>query len=92
MPSVSVHLPSGLARVADLSGPVSVPAMNVTDALATLVDRAPGLRAHLFDDAGRLRNYINVFVNDRHVRDVRRTACRLGPGDSITIVASIAGG
>src|SRR5581483_10743376 len=45
-----------------------------------------------FDNAGRLRNYINVFVNDRHVRDVRTAACPLGPGDSITIVASIAGG
>jgi len=92
MPSVSVHLPSGLARVAALSGPVNVPATSVTDALATLVERAPDLRAHLFDNAGRLRNYINVFVNDRHVRDVRTAACPLGPGDSITIVASIAGG
>jgi adenylyltransferase/sulfurtransferase len=50
------------------------------------------LRAHLYRDDGRLRSFVNVYLNDRDIRDLAREATRAADGDEVSIVPSIAGG
>jgi adenylyltransferase/sulfurtransferase len=50
------------------------------------------LRRHLYNDDGKLRAFVNVYLNDEDVRYLEREATAVQDGDSISIVPSIAGG
>src|SRR5207245_9060820 len=64
----------------------------VADALSALVERHAELRRHLFDESGNLRRFVNVYKNEDDVRHLEQDATPLAPGDTLTIVPSIAGG
>jgi adenylyltransferase/sulfurtransferase len=71
---------------------VDVDGANVGEALSALTARYSSLRPHLFGDDGRLRSFVNVYVNDEDIRYLAREATPLPPGASISIVPSVAGG
>ena len=71
---------------------MEVAGATVAEALRDLTSRYPQLRRHLYDDHGRLRGFVNVFVNEEDVRDLEGEATRLRPGDTLTILPSVAGG
>jgi molybdopterin converting factor small subunit len=50
------------------------------------------LRKHLYADDGRLRSFVNVYVNDEDIRFLQKDKTQLREGDTISIVPSIAGG
>jgi sulfur-carrier protein adenylyltransferase/sulfurtransferase len=87
-----VQLPAALREYTGAAA-VEVEASDVDAALLALSRRFPALRRHLFDDAGRLRGYVRVYLNEHDVRSLAlegRTPVRAG--DVILIVPSIAGG
>jgi adenylyltransferase/sulfurtransferase len=57
-----------------------------------LVNKFPELRKHLFNNEGRLRNFVNVYVNDEDVRYMQEENTPVKEGDTVSIVPSIAGG
>jgi len=65
---------------------------SVADALADLVAQHPDLRRHLYTDEGKLRAFVNVYVNDEDIRYLQKEATAIQESDSISIVPSIAGG
>jgi adenylyltransferase/sulfurtransferase len=71
---------------------VDVKAGTVADALSDLVSQHPDLRRHLYTDDGKLRAFVNVYVNDEDVRYLQKEATSVADGDTISIVPSIAGG
>lgn len=88
-----VHLPTPLRDLADGISPVRVEGSTVRAALGDLVDRHPRLRRHLFDDAGRLRGFVNVFLDEQDVKDMKKgMETPVGTDDALTIVPSVAGG
>ncbi|HZU22264.1 MAG TPA: ubiquitin-like small modifier protein 1 [Terriglobales bacterium] len=88
-----IHIPTPLRQFVAGDEAVQVPGTTVSDALANLAERHPGLRKHLYDDQGRLRAFVNVYVNDEDIRYLEaRENTPLREGDSISIVPSIAGG
>ncbi|MGA7631959.1 MAG: MoaD/ThiS family protein, partial [Terriglobales bacterium] len=64
----------------------------VGEALAGLVSQHPDLKRHLYTDEGKLRTFVNVYVNDEDMRYLQKEATELKDGDTISIVPSIAGG
>jgi molybdopterin/thiamine biosynthesis adenylyltransferase/rhodanese-related sulfurtransferase/molybdopterin converting factor small subunit len=91
--SARVQLPTALRDYTAGLAEIEVDAANVGSALAHLTSRHPSLRRHLFDDAGTLRGYVRVYLNDDDVRDLDAgDATPLRNGDVIMIVPSIAGG
>ena len=62
------------------------------EALNALVTRHPDLRKHLYTEDGKLRAFVNLYVNDEDIRYLQKEATALKDGDSISIVPSIAGG
>jgi sulfur-carrier protein adenylyltransferase/sulfurtransferase len=86
--SARVLLPAPLRALAGGAAELPVAANTVGGALDELVARFPAMRRHLFDDAGRLRGYVNVYRND----EPADTGARLEVGDTVMIVPSIAGG
>ena len=66
--------------------------LTVLDALQDAVIQYPALKFHLFDSAGKVRRHINVFVNNRNIRDITGLETRLEEDDQIILMASISGG
>jgi len=87
-----ILLPTPLRPFAGGSASVEVEGATVAEALSGLVHAHEGLRPHLYDEAGRLRLYVNVYKNDEDIRHLQKDATALGAGDTLSIVPSIAGG
>src|SRR5881396_1131370 len=92
MAAVRIIIPTALRQYAANHDAVEVEAESVEEALGGLVGRFDQLRRHLYSDDGRLRNFVNVYVNEEDIRYLGRDATTLKQGDTISIVPSIAGG
>lgn len=90
--SVTVQIPTPLRRFTGEAGEVDVEGSTVEAALADLVRRHPQLQHHLFGDDGRVRSFVNVFVNDDNIRYGKGAATPVAEGDTVSIIPSIAGG
>ncbi len=90
--ATTILIPSALRRFTGARDSVEVEAATVGEALSRLVAEHGDLRKHLYDEHGRLRSFVNVYVNDEDVRYLDRDATRLQAGDVVSIVPSIAGG
>jgi molybdopterin converting factor small subunit len=90
--SVKVMIPTPLRSYAGKRDHVDVAAKTVGEALSSLIAEHGDLRRHLYQDDGRLRSFVNVYVNDDDIRYLQKEATPLHDGDTVSIVPSIAGG
>ncbi|WP_372895637.1 MoaD/ThiS family protein [Stieleria sp.] len=89
---MKVIIPTALRKHTDGQNHLSVTATTVEDALKQVVTAHPELRSSLFDDREQLVSFVNVFVNDRNIRDLENEATPLTESDEILLVPAIAGG
>lgn len=87
-----IHIPTPLRQYAGKQASVEVRSGTVADALSDLLRQHPDLRRHLYNEDGRLRAFVNVYLNDEDVRYLQKEATPVNEGDTISIVPSIAGG
>ena len=88
----TIRIPTPLRAYTGDQTAVEVEAATVGEALDALTAQFPKLRPHLFDDAGTLRSFVNVYVGDEDIRYLQRAETPLGAADDVAIVPSIAGG
>lgn len=60
--------------------------------MAALVAKYPDVRRHLYKEDGKLRAFVNLYLNDEDIRYLEKEATALKDGDTLSIVPSIAGG
>ncbi|MGO8670378.1 MAG: molybdopterin-synthase adenylyltransferase MoeB [Capsulimonadaceae bacterium] len=89
---VKIVIPTPMQRYAGNQEEIESTAGTVDQALAQLGAQYPDLRKHLFSDDGKLRNYVNVYVNDDDTRYLDGGDTQVKDDDILTIVPSIAGG
>ena len=89
---VKVMIPTPLRAYAGKNESVEIPATTVGEALKGLTDKSADLKKHLYSDDGRLRSFVNVYVNDEDIRYAQKDQTPLRDGDTVSIVPSIAGG
>ena len=87
-----IHIPTPLRQYVGKQSTVEVTGSTVGEALTALVKQHPELRRHLYTEDGRLRAFVNLYVNDEDIRYLQKEATVVNAGDSISIVPSIAGG
>ena len=90
--TVVVRIPGALRELAGGADEVAAAGRTVRAVLDDLVGRHPGLRRHLRADDGALREHVNVYVNEDDTRWLKGEATKVGAGDVVTIVPSVAGG
>jgi len=90
--SVVIRIPTVLRRYTGEQSRVSVTGVTAHAALDELARRHPELREHLFDPAGKLRPFVNVFVGDTNLRDLEDPDRALAEGAELSIVPAVAGG
>ena len=87
-----VLIPTPLRPYTDQKDTVEVDGSTVGELLAALTSRYGDLRRHLYSDEGKLRSFVNVYVNDDDIRYLNRESTPLKAGDVVSIVPSVAGG
>ncbi len=87
-----VSIPTPLRQFTDQKDTVEYAGATVGEVLNSLAGQYGGLRQHLFNDEGKLRNFVNVYLNDEDIRYLEKTATAVTDADTITIIPSIAGG
>jgi adenylyltransferase/sulfurtransferase len=90
--AVTVILPSPLRPYAGHQASVEYEAHTVGDALDRLTAAYGDLKKHLYTPDGRIRSFVNVYLNDEDIRFLKQEQTPTKAGDTITIVPSIAGG
>ncbi len=90
--AVKVVIPTPLRQFTAKQESVDLEAKTVGEALNSLTSRYADLRKHLYSEDGRLRSFVNVYVNDEDIRFLQKEKTALTQGDTISIVPSIAGG
>src|ERR687898_2163104 len=88
----TIHIPTPLRPFTDKQESVEVTGATVGELLIDLTTRYDGLRKHLYADDGRLRNFVNIYLNDEDIRYLQREQTPVKAGDSLSIVPSVAGG
>jgi molybdopterin converting factor small subunit len=90
---MKIHIPTPLRQFSGKQATVTVEAATVGQALERLTSSHPDLKKHLYSEEGKLRAFVNVYLNDediRHLAEKENTPVR--EGDSLSIIPSIAGG
>jgi molybdopterin/thiamine biosynthesis adenylyltransferase/rhodanese-related sulfurtransferase/molybdopterin converting factor small subunit len=90
--TVKVLIPTPLRPFTGNQKAVKVEANTVGEALAALTLRHGELQKHLYDEHGRLRSFVSVFLNDEDVRGLKSEQTAVSDDDELIIVPSIAGG
>ena len=89
---VKVMLPTPLRAYTDKKDAVLLEGVTVNDLLRQLTTKYSTLKKHLYDDNGKLRSYVNIYVNDEDIRHLQREDTEVKENDVVSIIPSIAGG
>jgi len=89
---VKVVIPTPLRQYMGKKDSVEIQAGTVGEALASLTAQYADLRKHLFNEEGKLRSFVNIYLNDEDIRYLQKSETPLSENDVISIVPSIAGG
>ncbi len=87
-----ILIPTALRQFTAHQDTVEAFGVTVAEALAHLTGQYPDLKKNLFNDQGKLRSFVNIYVDDEDIRYLDKEATALAGGETISIVPSIAGG
>lgn len=88
----TIHIPTPLRQYVGKQSTVEVSGATVGEAMKALVAKYPDVRRHLYNDDGKLRAFVNLYLNDEDIRYLEKEATAMKDGDTLSIVPSIAGG
>lgn len=90
---MKIHIPTPLRAYTDKQETVSAAGATVSEGLESLVTQFPAMRQHLFTPDGKLRSFVNVYLDDEDVRYLpEKESTAVSPDAELTIIPSIAGG
>ncbi len=87
-----ILIPTPLRQYVGGADSIEVDAPNVGEALEKLTAEHGELKKNLFNDEGKLRSFVNVYVNDEDIRYLDKSDTKVQDNDIISIIPSIAGG
>lgn len=89
---MKILIPTPLRAYVEKKDSVEVAGNTVAEALEHLATQYPALRKHLFTDDGKLRSFVNVYLNEEDIRYLKQEATATQQNDTLSIIPSIAGG
>jgi len=90
--SVRVRIPTPLRRFTGGAEEVGVEGTTIGSVVESLETRYPGIKERLCDDQGRVRRFVNLYVNGDDIRFLNSLDTPVKDGDEVSIVPAIAGG
>jgi len=89
--AIKVQVPTPMREQSGGKAEVEVKGATVQAALDDLITQYPGLKTKLFDN-GKLRPYVNVFLNDEDIRYLDEMQTAVADGVTIALIPAVAGG
>ena len=90
--AVTVRIPTPLQRLTNGQAEVQCDGSTVSTLLQDLEKRYPGIKERICDEQGKLRRFVNVFVNEEDIRFMQGDQTAVKDGDDVSIITAIAGG
>ena len=90
--AVKVRIPTPLQKLTGNQGEVLCQAANINEMLADLEKQHPGVKERLCDAEGKLRRFVNIYVNEEDIRFLQGQETKLKDADDVSIIPAIAGG
>jgi adenylyltransferase/sulfurtransferase len=90
--ATKILIPTPLRPYTDKKDAVEVDGATVGELLADLTTKHAGLKGHLYNDQGKLRSFVNIYLNDEDIRYLQKEATKVSAGDTLSIIPSVAGG
>ncbi len=90
--ATKILIPTPLRPFTDKQDAVEIDGQTVGELLQGLTTKYGGLKQHLYNGEGRLRSFVNVYVNDEDIRYLQKEETPLKSGDVVSIIPSVAGG
>lgn len=87
-----VLIPTPLRQFTGGADTVEAAGATVGEVLTALTTAHPDLKKNLYNDEGKLRSFVNIYVNDEDIRYLSKEATEIAGGDTLSIIPSIAGG
>ncbi|CUT05201.1 molybdopterin synthase subunit MoaD [Candidatus Kryptobacter tengchongensis] len=89
---IKVMIPTPLRPYTENKDTLEVEGQTIKELLDNMVSKYPQLKRHLFSEDGRLRSFINIYVNDEDIRYLDAEDTKVGENDIVSIIPAIAGG
>ena len=89
---ITVEIPTALRRFTAGANNIECSAQALPELLTHLEERFPDLKRHLRDETGRVRPFLNIYVNEEDIRFLGSDSYLFQDGDRVLLVPSIAGG
>ncbi len=90
--AIKVRIPTPLQKLTGDKGEVEVTASNIKELVQSLEKNYPGIKDRLCDETGKIRRFVNIYLNEEDIRFLKQEETQLKSGDEISIVPAIAGG
>jgi adenylyltransferase/sulfurtransferase len=90
--ATKILIPTPLRPYTDKKDAVEAEGQTIGELLADLTKKHAGLKPHLYNDQGKLRSFVNVYLNDEDIRYLQREQTKVTASDTISIIPSVAGG
>ena len=88
----TLKIPTPLRPYAEGQSTLTLPGEAVEDVLDHAVETYPMLKKHLFNEEGKLRPFVNLFLGEENINQLEGLKTSLSDGDTLMIIPSIAGG
>jgi MoaD family protein len=90
--AVTVKIPTVFRKFTNNESSTEVAPGSIADVIDELESRYPGLQEQLLTSDGELHRFVNVYVNDEDARYLEKLDTKVGEGDTVSILPSVAGG
>lgn len=90
--ATKILIPTPLRPYTDKQEAVEASGATIGELLADLTTKYGGLKAHLFNEQGKLRSFVNIYINDEDIRYLQKDQTPVGTNDTVSIIPSVAGG
>jgi len=90
--AIKVRIPQPLQKLTQGKEQVEAQGTDVKSLIDDLEKNFPGLKERICDDAGKIRRFINIYINEEDVRFLKGDATAIKDEDEVSIIPAIAGG
>ena len=88
---VTVRVPAPLQKLTQNQGEVKASGASIRELIEDLEKKFPGIEERIYDQTGKIRRFINIYVNEEDVRFLQKEETPLKDGDEVSIIPAIAG-
>jgi len=90
--AITVRVPTPLQKLTQNQAEVKASGTTIKELIEDLEKNFPGIKGRVCDETGKIRRFINIYVNEEDVRFLQRDETPLEDGDEVSIIPAIAGG